>query len=157
MQRVTITLTDELADELDRFMAASGVQNRSEAIRDLVRRAFTTRADAPAGSRCLGVLTCTVDQSCRNLGSRIPRNRLERHDQHLAALSIPLDHTTSLEVAVMRGRVGDVSHAAESLFLERGVMHGSLALVPVAEDGTRHVHDDGDTREHAHLRVQAAF
>src|SRR4029077_12295256 len=34
MQRVTITIDDDLAAELDRFMNAHGYANRSEAIRD---------------------------------------------------------------------------------------------------------------------------
>ena len=37
MQRVTITIDDELDAELDRFMKARGYANRSEAIRDLAR------------------------------------------------------------------------------------------------------------------------
>ena len=37
MQRVTITLDDELMKELDAIIAARGYQNRSEAIRDLAR------------------------------------------------------------------------------------------------------------------------
>jgi CopG family nickel-responsive transcriptional regulator len=35
MQRITITLDDELMEDLDRVIAAKGYQNRSEAIRDL--------------------------------------------------------------------------------------------------------------------------
>ncbi|WP_026381812.1 nickel-responsive transcriptional regulator NikR [Afifella pfennigii] len=156
MQRVTITMTDEIADKLDRFMKASGAQNRSEAIRDLVRRALTTRSDVPPQSACLAVLSCALDQSSRNLAGRVPQSRLDRHDQNIAALSIPLDHTTSLEVAVMRGRVGELTGAAESLFLERGVMHGSLALIPIGEDSQRHAHGD-NAYEHTHLKVQSAF
>lgn len=157
MQRITITLTEDIAAEIDGFMTASGARNRSEAIRDLVRRALLTGRTAPAEAPCLGVLSCAVDQSKRSLGTRLPQSRLDRHDQNLAALSIPLDHTTSLEVAVMRGAVGDVRHAAEALFLERGVMHGSLALIPVAEDGPRHVHNHGEPNAHSHLRVQSGF
>lgn len=37
MQRVTITLDDELMKELDRVISVRGYQNRSEAIRDLAR------------------------------------------------------------------------------------------------------------------------
>jgi CopG family nickel-responsive transcriptional regulator len=157
MQRVTITLTDEIADEIDRFMSASGARNRSEAIRELVRQALSARPDAPVGADCLGVMVFTIDQTNRSLAARVPQRRLDRHDTHLTALSIPLDHTTSLEVSVVRGTAGDVRHEADSLFAERGVMHGSLALVPVAEAGPRHAHGDGDQHDHAHLRVQATF
>ena len=37
MQRVTITIDDELMTELDRIITARGYQNRSEAILDLAR------------------------------------------------------------------------------------------------------------------------
>ena len=37
MQRVTITLDDDLMADLDRIIATRGYQNRSEAIRDLAR------------------------------------------------------------------------------------------------------------------------
>jgi len=37
MHRVTITIDDDLVAEVDRFMAAHGYTNRSEAIRDLAR------------------------------------------------------------------------------------------------------------------------
>ena len=40
MQRVTIAIDDELMDSLDAYMRASGHQNRSEAVRDLVRAAL---------------------------------------------------------------------------------------------------------------------
>jgi CopG family nickel-responsive transcriptional regulator len=37
MQRITITLDDDLMDDLDRMIAEHGHQNRSEAIRDFTR------------------------------------------------------------------------------------------------------------------------
>ena len=37
MQRVTITIDDDLGAELERYMALHGYANRSEAIRDLAR------------------------------------------------------------------------------------------------------------------------
>ncbi|MDZ7909660.1 MAG: nickel-responsive transcriptional regulator NikR [Gemmobacter sp.] len=157
MQRITITLDEDLAAELDGFMAATGAQSRSEAIRDLLRRGLATRPDAPAEAGCFGVVSCTVDHSLRNLASRVPQGRLDRHDQTVAALSVPLDHTTALEVTVMRGRVGDVAAYAETLFLERGVMHGALSLVPVTEDEVLHVHNDGPPHAHRHLKVQSSF
>jgi len=157
MQRVTITLTDEIVEELDRFMSASHAQNRSEAIRDLVRRALLARPETPAQSPCLGVVSFTVDQTIRNLGARLSQRRLHDHDHTLAALSIPLDHSTSLEVEVTRGTVGTVTSGAEALFLERGVAHGAVALVPVAQAGPRHAHADGDGHEHSHIVVQTSF
>lgn len=159
MQRTTITLDEDLAAQLDAFMEATGGGNRSEVIRDLVRRGLSTRPEAPRKARCYGVMSFAVDQSVRNLSARVPQSRLDHHDQTVAALSVPLDHSTSIEVTVMRGRVADVSSYAEALFLERGVLHGSLGLIPVAEDKTRHAHPHGagTPHEHTHTKVQSGF
>jgi len=157
MQRTTITLDYDLAAELDNYIEASGAQNRSEAIRDLLRRALAARSGAPAEAHCFAVLSCVIDQSVRGLGQRVPQGRLDRHDQTVAALSVPLDHSTALDVTVMRGHAGSISAYAEGLFLERGVMHGTLGLIPVTDGHTTHVHDDGTEHAHSHLRVLPSF
>ncbi|MBN9019035.1 MAG: nickel-responsive transcriptional regulator NikR [Rhizobiales bacterium] len=157
MQRTTIAIDDDLAAQLDAYMQATGAMSRSEAIRDLIRRGLSARPDGPAEARCFAVISCTIDQSVRNLASRVPQGRLDRHDQTISALSVPIDHRSSIDVTVMRGSVGDVSTYAEALFLERGVMHGSLSLIPVAEDSAHHVHNQGPAHEHTHLHIKSSF
>ncbi len=158
MQRITMSIDDELAAGLDAYMHTFGPASRSEAIRDLIRRGLAARPSAQASAQCFGVVSCAIDQSVRNLATRIPKGRLERHDQTVSLLSVPLGHTTSIDVSVMRGPVGDIVAYSEALFLERGVMHGGLSLIPVADDGQdHHSHDDGSGHVHTHLRVRHGF
>ena len=157
MKRITITLSDEIAAALDGYMSESGAQNRSEAIRDLVRRAMLDRQDGAKDADCMGIVSYTVDQTIRNLGARLAKRRLDAHDRHLTALSLPLDHSTSLEIEVTRGKLGEVSSAAETLFLERGVAHGALSLVPVAASCSHHVHAGETASPHHHIEVQQSF
>jgi CopG family nickel-responsive transcriptional regulator len=159
MQRVTISIEDGLLAELDAFMARSGATNRSEALRDLLRRGLAPAA--PASAECLAVVTCTIDPTIRDLARRVPRTRHAHHDRTIAALSVPVDHATALDVSVMRGRVGDVDRFANALFLERGVQHGAVALIPVQTEIETHDHgdgaEDGTAHRHAHLRVLDRF
>ncbi|WP_321334948.1 nickel-responsive transcriptional regulator NikR [Breoghania sp.] len=157
MQRITITLDDALAEELDAHMKATGAAGRSEVIRDLVRRGLATVPDAPGEAQCFGIISCAIDQSVRGLAARVPQGRLDRHDQTVAALSVPLDHTTSIDVTVMTGRAADVTTYAEALFAERGVMHGALGLVPVARDSEPHVHGHGSEQAHTHYKVRTSL
>jgi len=53
MQRVTITLDDDLMAEFDRIIAARGYQNRSEAIRDLAHAYATAKAALVGFTRSL--------------------------------------------------------------------------------------------------------
>ena len=57
----------------------------------------------------------------------------------------------------MRGPVGDVERYANALFLERGVRHGTVALIPVQTEIETHDHGDGPGHRHAHLRVLDRF
>jgi CopG family nickel-responsive transcriptional regulator len=56
MQRITITVDDELVTALDRYIDESGHQNRSEAIRDLTRAGLAqlkwTPSMGPVGPVC---------------------------------------------------------------------------------------------------------
>ncbi|MGD9916610.1 MAG: nickel-responsive transcriptional regulator NikR [Paenirhodobacter sp.] len=156
MQRMTMTIDDDLVAGIDAFMAETGALSRSEAIRDLVRRGLAARPQAPEKAPAFGVVSYVVDPSVRNLAARLPQGRLDRHDQTIAALSVPLDHSSALEVAVMRGAAGTVRAYAEALFCERGVMHGSLGLIPVLEEKHSHSHG-GQGHVHTHLRVLPSF
>jgi len=57
MQRVTITIDDELAAEIDRFIAVRSYANRSEVMRDLARSGLQQAATEAAGTRaCVAAL-----------------------------------------------------------------------------------------------------
>ncbi len=157
MQRITIALDDALVAELDAHMAATSGASRSETVRDLIRRGLSTLPGSRGKAGCFGVVSCAIDQSVRKLASRVPQGRHDRHEETVAALSVPIDHKTSLDVVVMRGRVADVTAYAETLFLERGVMHGTLGLVPVTRDTITHVHSDGSPHVHSHFKVKSSF
>lgn len=154
MRRITITIDDDLLARLDALMAASGARNRSETLRDLARRALS--GEAPAAAECLGVVSCVVETGQRDLARRLPEHRQAHHDSAIAALSVPVDHGAALEVIVARGRVGGIESFANALFLERGVRHGALALVPVERRVERHAHG-GHVHAHEHLRVRDSF
>lgn len=156
MQRITITIEDDLMAELDAYMESSGAFNRSEAIRDLVRRGLAGRAKT-GDALCYGIISYALDNSVRNLARRVPQTRLDRHDQTVAALSVPVDHSNTVDVVVMHGPLKDVTSYADALFLERGVMHGQVSLIPLAEETTFHSHGPGTAHAHVHRKVQETF
>ncbi|EBA08608.1 nickel-responsive transcriptional regulator NikR [Sagittula stellata] len=155
MQRTTIAIEDDLLAELDQQLERSGAINRSEAIRALLRRSLTR--DTPQEVECIGVVSYTLDFSARELGRRVPHTCHSSHDQAVAALSVPLDHTNAMEVTVMSGRVADVEDDAHGLFAERGIRHGQLSLVPVKDVQQVHQHGRGQPHRHSHLTIKDRF
>jgi CopG family nickel-responsive transcriptional regulator len=155
MQRVTITLDDELMAELDRIIEAKGYQNRSEAIRDLARAGIREAAIQSASAEtCVAALVYVYDHSARELSKRLVKSFHNHHDLSLATMHIHLDHETCLEVTVLRGSTAEVQHMGEHVAAERGVRHGRLIMIPVEVENDAHRHGERAAGRHAHIRVK---
>ena len=150
MQRVTITLDDELMTELDRIIEARGYQNRSEAIRDLARAGIRQAAESVERKRdCVAALVYVYDHNARQLSKRLADTFHEHHEMSLASMHSHLDHDSCMEVTILRGKTGTVKHFAEHVIAERGVRHGRLVLVPTELLIKPHHHHD-DEHDHPH-------
>ena len=157
MQRVTITIEDDLLAELDRIIALRGYQSRSEAIRDLARAGLRQAADETGGDgEFIGALVYVYDHEARELAKRLARGFHQHHDLSVASLHVHLSHESCLEVAVLKGRGNEIRHLADAVTAERGVRHGRLVLVPVAIETETHAHDGDLEHRHEHLRVRPA-
>ena len=134
MQRVTITIDDDLAAELDRFMSAHSYANRSEAIRDLARSGLQQSAHARSGTRpCVAALVYVYEHEKRELARRLTSDYHARHDLAQATLHVHLDEANCLEVTVLKGRGTDVQEFADHIIAERGVRHGHVVYLPSDE------------------------
>ena len=157
MQRVTITLDEELMAELDRLIAIRGYQNRSEAIRDLARAGLRQAAAEAGGSTdCVAALVYVYDHNSRELAKRLTNAFHEHHALSLATMHVHLDHESCMEVTVLRGATGEVQHMADHVIAERGVRHGRLVVVPAEFASDAHAHPDAPSREHGHVHVKQA-
>ena len=132
MHRVTVTLDDELMDDLDRLIATRGYQNRSEAIRDLARAGLKQAAqEAGSSETCVGVLSYVYDHAARDLARRLTSTFHDHHDLTVSSLHVHLDPENCLEVAILKGPMAQVQHFSEHVIAERSVRHGALHVVPV--------------------------
>lgn len=157
MIRTTITIDEELAAGIDAYIQRSAVVNRSEAIRDLVRRGLAAGEEKDPGSQCIGVISYTMEQTMPGLAKRVRDLRLSRHDEIAFVASVPVSHQETIDIAVLKGTVERVGDFAAQLFLEKGVRHGGVVLTPVEVEVMHHAHDDGEPHAHQHLRVQESF
>lgn len=142
MQRLTISLDDNLADALDQLIRAQGYGNRSEALRDMLRRHIEqSRLCQDAESlHCVANLSYVYDHHSRTLAGRVMTLQHDHHDLTIASQHVHLDHDHCLESLMLRGPVEQVRAFAERLSAERGVRHGNLNLIPVATSTDDHLH-----------------
>ena len=137
MQRITITLDDDLMDELDRMIAEQGYQNRSEAIRDFTRAGMQQAAQKMGKSgSCVAALVYVYDHAARDLSRRLVENYHGHHDLSVATLHVHLDDDNCMEVTALKGTGAEVQHFADHVIAERGVRYGRLVMIPT-EDGKK--------------------
>ena len=152
MQRVTITIDDELMTELDRIIAARGYQNRSEAIRDLARAGIREAAETLDAKRdCVAAVVYIYDHAARELPKRLTETFHDHHELSLSSLHVHLDHDSCMEVTILKGRTHDVQRFGERVIAERGVRYGRLFALPI--DVTTEVHSHGDEPAHRHSHL----
>jgi CopG family nickel-responsive transcriptional regulator len=143
MQRITITLDEDLVADIDRIMKVRGYQNRSEAIRDLARAGVAeARQDTGNAGQCIAALVYVYDHAARDLTNRLTDVYHHHHDLALATLHVHLDEDTCMEVTALRGSNGDVRHFADHVIAERGVRYGRVVTIPT----------DGKKRRHSHRK-----
>lgn len=151
MERVTISLDDDLLEQFDGHIGRKGYGNRSEAIRDLLReRLEADRLATDANAHVVGCLSYVFNHEQRDLSGRLTRAQHDHHDLVVSTLHVHLDHENCLEVAVLDGHAEDVRAFADATIAETGVRHGSLHLVPAERVRGAHRHG-GHSAPHAHI------
>ena len=152
MERVTISLEESLLAEFDRYIARKGYQNRSEAIRDLVRDRLEAQSGEDPTGISVGCVSYVYNHHQRDLAQRLTNAQHGHHDVVLSSLHVHLDHENCLEVTLLRGPTGELRAFAESLMAETGVRHGHLNLTAVESEGHSHPHGTGVPHKHLHLK-----
>jgi len=155
MQRITLSVDDELADVLDRHMRTHRYASRSEALRDILRGVGARQRlgdDGKASAFCVATLAYVYGHETRGLGQRLTQSQHRHHDLQVATLHVHLDHDSCLEVSVLRGPVKAVRALADDTVSQRGVRHGQLHLVPADRARGRHSHGGG-SHEHEHIHA----
>ena len=151
MERFTISLNDSLAASFDAYIQARGYSNRSEAVRDLLRKEIESERMAKNEAiYCIATLSYVYNHHERSLAERLTNHQHHSHDLVISSMHAHLDHDDCLETLFLKGLTVAVREFADKLCAEPGVRHGSLNLVPVKMTLQSHTHPLGHSHSHGH-------
>ena len=111
LERIGVSLEDELLAKFDRLIAEKGYATRSEAIRDLIRDALVQRSWSESDGReeRVAVVTLVYDHDSSSLAQKLAHIQHENHKAVVSALHVHMDEHNCLEVLVLRGQAVAVS------------------------------------------------
>jgi CopG family nickel-responsive transcriptional regulator len=136
LERIGVSLEDELLERFDALIAEKGYVNRSEAIRDLIRDALVQRAWSESSGReeRVAVVTLVYDHDSSSLAQKLAHIQHENHKAVVSALHVHMDEHNCLEVLVLRGRGRDVLAMGEGLASTKGVKYGKVVPATTGQD-----------------------
>ncbi len=126
--RFGVSIESDLLEEFDSFLEERSYSNRSEAIRDLIRKSIAER-DWEEGGVVAGGIVLVYDHHRRELAEKLVDIQHRALGIVLSNLHVHLSHHHCLEVIVVKGPVEDIRCLADELGSQKGVYHCAVARV----------------------------
>lgn len=131
MDKVTrfgVSLEPDLLASFDRLLKRKGYASRSEAVRDLVRKALNEEGTSGPRGNVVGTLTLLYEHDASHLSDRLTHLQHEYHHLISSTTHIHIDHHRCLEVLVVKGRADHVRKMADAIRALKGVLQGELVM-----------------------------
>lgn len=125
--RFGVSIPENLSKKFDEHIEKKHYTNRSEAIRDLIRRELI-QEEIDQNMEVVGVVNILYDHHKRELADKLTDIQHGNHHLVLSSMHIHLDHDNCIEVILMRGSSEQVKNLAELLIATKGVKHGTLNM-----------------------------
>lgn len=128
VERVGVSFEPELLEGFDALIRKKRYSSRSEALRDLVRKALI-EASVEAGDReVLGTLTYVYNHHEGEVNNRLLELQHDHHHEILFTNHVHMDHDMCLEVLIVKGPAFKVRTLTDSIKAIKGVKHGELVI-----------------------------
>jgi len=129
IERIGVSLEEELLSRFDKLIAKKGYQSRSEAIRDLVRQQLSGERLADPKAKAVAVVFVVYDHHSTKLMEKLTSLQHSHLLQTISSMHIHLDEHDCLEVIVLRGKVAEINKMAENILSQKGVKLGKINFV----------------------------
>jgi len=136
IERIGISLEKSLLVEFDKLIAKKGYQNRSEAIRDLIRQQLSTELLTNPKTSAVAVVCLVYDHHRTKLMQKLTSLQHSHLLQTICSMHIHLDAHDCMELIVLKGQVAQINNVAQNILSQKGVKLGKITLIdtPYSQD-----------------------
>ncbi len=129
LARFGVSIDDDLLAAFDHLCERRGYANRSEALRDLIRKELNADQWGESG-QASGTLTLVYDHHKHDLAKKIMAIQHDCHETIVATMHVHLDHDNCMECLALKGDAKQVRMLADRLTTCRGVKYGVFNRAP---------------------------
>ena len=132
--RFGIAMERDLLERFDALIEHRGFANRSEALRDLVRRALDQDA-WDSGRQVCATITLVYDHHVHELTEHLNEVQHDFGEVIVSTLHVHIDHHHCMEVIACRGRARQLREVSDRLLGVKGVLSGGIVAAAVPKAG----------------------
>ncbi|MBN2603245.1 MAG: nickel-responsive transcriptional regulator NikR [Candidatus Thermoplasmatota archaeon] len=124
--RFGVSIEPNLLKKFDQLNKKEGYNNRSEAIRDLIRKSLISEKTKNPEEETIGTLTIIYDHHVGSLTDRLLDLQHDHTKEILVTTHVHIDHHNCLEVIVLKGKHGNIKKLADNIKALKGIKNGEL-------------------------------
>jgi CopG family nickel-responsive transcriptional regulator len=128
--RFGVSIEEKLLEKFDEMIEGS-YNNRSEAIRDLIRDKIVEKRCQDSEEEAVGSLTLIYNHHQRGLTDKMIKLQHDYHHLFKSNLHLHLSHDYCLEVIVVEGKTEEIEDISKKLIALKGIKHGKLTLTTI--------------------------
>ena len=126
--RFGVSVSLELLDKFDELLRKLGYENRSEAVRDLIRRKLVEEEWEAPNTKTFAAVLLIYDHHTMSVATRLMDLQHESYAQVIGSFHVHLDEHNCLEIVVVRGKGKELRDLAERMISLKGVKYGTLNM-----------------------------
>jgi CopG family nickel-responsive transcriptional regulator len=126
LKRFGVSIDKDLLESFDKYITAQNYKNRSEALRDLIRKDLVEDEWAKSKEIVAAAIVIVYDHHMREVVDKLLDIQHDYNEYIISSQHIHLDHDNCLEIIVVKGKMIEISNIATKLKSIRGVKHASL-------------------------------
>lgn len=126
VERVGVSFEPELLAKFDALIKRKGYTNRSEAIRDIVRKSIIESEIETEKGDVIGAIAIVYDHDTRNVTNKLIDLQHHFSGNISSTTHMHIDEHNCFEVLIVRGRAKDVRTLFDNMKAVKGVIHGGL-------------------------------
>ncbi len=132
--RFGVSLGAGLLKKFDKLIESKGYNNRSEAIRDLIREKIVSEEWKYGDNETVGVFSLVYDHHKNDLSQIINNIQHSNLDLIRSSTHVHIDHRNCLEVIIMKGKSDEIKRLTDQLASTKGIKHGKLIMTSTGSD-----------------------
>jgi CopG family transcriptional regulator, nickel-responsive regulator len=129
VSRISISLPEDLLNDLDCMVEARGFESRSQAVNDMLHQFLLEHKCDQGDDVMVGIVALFYKNSVPGVQKQLADLQFQHIDEVISSLHVHLMHNQTMEVILVQGPARKLQMIADEMTSRRGVTSGKMHLI----------------------------